>query len=418
MTGGRFSGSLGALVERDYRLLFAATFTTSFGDMVAMVALAFAVLDYGSATDLGLVLAARQGVSAAVLVFGAVVSDRVPRNRVLVSASVVQGIAQAATAAMVIGDAETLAGFVILAAIWGAGDGLVIPAETGLIPQTVSPERLQQANALQGLSRGGVRILGPAVGGVLVVALNPGWALAVDSLTFFICAILLSRIRLAPLARGARERYFTELRAGWREFRSRTWLWMTVALFGIGNLFFMFQQVLGPAIADERLGGAGAWAAILSAGGVGSLLGGLFAMRHRPRKPMVACILWSALPIPYFATLALDVPAEVVAAASFVFGFGIANHVALWFTVFQREVPEHAQSRVSSYDALGSMVLTPLGAALAGPMAGWIGSSASLWIVAAVIGANTLALLLVPGIGSIGGESGDGTADRPVPVVP
>jgi MFS family permease len=393
---------LGALVERDYRLLFAATFTTSFGDMVATVALAFAVLDVGGATDLGLVIAARQGVSAAVLVFGAVVSDRVPRNRMLVGASLLQGTAQAATAALVIGDAATVEAFVLLGALWGAGDGLVIPAETGLIPQTVSPERLQQANALQGLSRGAVRILGPAAGGVLVVALDPGWALAVDSLTFFACAVLLGRIRVTPRAGAVRERYLTELRAGWREFRSRTWLWATVLLFGVGNLFFMAQQVLGPVIAEERLGGAGAWAAILAAGGVGSLLGGIFAMRHRPRHPMVACILWSAMPIPMFATLALDVPAEVVAAASFVFGFGIALHVALWFTVFQREVPEHAQSRVSSYDALGSMVLTPIGAALAGPMAGWIGSSATLWLVAGVIGLNTCALLLVPGIRDVG----------------
>ena len=402
MTGGRLASSLGALAERDYRLLFAATFTTSFGDMVATVALAFAVLDVGGATDLGLVIAARQGVSAAVLVFGAVVSDRVPRNLVLVSASLLQGVAQAATAGLVIADAATIEAFVILGMLWGAGDGLVIPAETGLIPQTVSPERLQQANALQGLSRGTVRILGPATGGVLVVLLNPGWALAVDSLTFFACAVLLGRIRIPPRAQVARQRYLVELRAGWQEFRSRTWLWATVLLFGIGNLFFMTQQVLGPVIAEQRLGGAGAWAAILAAGGVGSLLGGIYAMRHRPRRPMVACILWSSLPIPMFVTLALDVPAEVVAAASFVFGFGIALHVALWFTVFQREVPEHAQSRVSSYDALGSMVLTPLGAAMAGPMAAWLGSSTTLWIVAGVIAVNTLALLTVPGVGQVG----------------
>jgi hypothetical protein len=68
--------------------------------------------------------------------------------------------------------------FVAFALLWGLGDGLVTPAEMGLVPQTVSLERLQQANALQGLSRSGVRVVGPALGGVLVVALSPGWALA------------------------------------------------------------------------------------------------------------------------------------------------------------------------------------------------------------------------------------------------
>src|SRR5688500_6909118 len=106
MLRGRSRASLGALVERDFRLLFAATVTTSFGDMVALVALAFAVLEIGDASDLGLVLAARQGASALMLVFGAVLSDRMPRNRVLVGASLVQGAAQAAIAATVItGDA-------------------------------------------------------------------------------------------------------------------------------------------------------------------------------------------------------------------------------------------------------------------------------------------------------------------------
>jgi MFS family permease len=401
MLGGRLKGNLGALVERDYRLLFAATLTSSFGDMVNLVALAFAVLAVGDASDLGLVLAARTGASAAVVVFGAVFSDRLPRNRVLVSASLLQGTSQATLAALVLSGEASIPAFVVLAALWGAGDGLVLPAETGLIPQTVSPERLQQANALQGLSRSAVRVLGPGTGGAIAALLSPGWALAIDSVTFFVAAALLSRIRIAPRADAVRERYLTELRAGWREFRSRTWLWTTVLLFGLGNFFFMFQQVLGPAIAEDRLGGAGVWGAILSAGGVGALLGGLFAMRHRPKRPLVACILWSTLPVPMFVALATEAPAAVVGVGSFVFGFGIAIHVTLWFTVFQREVPEHARSRVSSYDALGSMILTPLGAAAAGPVAAAVGTSTALWLMSAAIVANTLAMLAIPSVRAI-----------------
>jgi MFS family permease len=88
------SGRLGALVEREYRLLFSATVVTSLGDAIASIALAFAVLAAGSATDLGIVFAARQGANAAVLLFGGVLSDRLPRSRMLVGASLVQGVAQ------------------------------------------------------------------------------------------------------------------------------------------------------------------------------------------------------------------------------------------------------------------------------------------------------------------------------------
>jgi MFS family permease len=109
---GRVRASLGALVERDYRLLFAATLVTSFGDAVALIALAFAVLDVASASGLGLVIAIRQAASASVLLLGGVVSDRMPRNRVLVGASLLQGAAQAATAATVLSGTASLPLFV------------------------------------------------------------------------------------------------------------------------------------------------------------------------------------------------------------------------------------------------------------------------------------------------------------------
>jgi hypothetical protein len=395
------SGRLGALVEREYRLLFAATFVTSLGDAMGLIALAFAVLAVGGATDLGLVLAARQGVSVAVLVFGGVLSDRVPRNRVLVGASTAQGVAQAAMAVSVLSGRASVGSFVAFALLWGAGDGLVVPAETGLVPQTISPARLQQANALQGLSRSGVRVLGPAIGGLLVVALNPGWALAADSASFFVCAALLSRIRIAPRVDVVRERFLRELRDGWREFRARTWLWSTVLLFGIGNLFFSFWQVLGPAIAKQRLGGAGAWAAILTAAGVGAILGGLWALRHRPQRPLVACILWPLCYVPQLLVLASGAPTGLVAAAALFGGFGIAVHVALWFTIFQREVPEWAQSRVASYDALGSFVLGPVGAALAGPVAIALGSAGALELAAGAIVVCNAAMLMIPAVWAI-----------------
>ena len=163
VVGRRLGEGLGALREREYRLLFGATLTTSVGGAVGTIALAFAVLDVAGATSLGIVIAVRQGASAAVLVFGGVLSDRARRNLVLVGASLVQGAAQAATAAIVLAGVATVPLLAVLGVLWGVGDGLVVPAETGLVPQTVSPARLQQANALQGLSRSGVRVVGPAL---------------------------------------------------------------------------------------------------------------------------------------------------------------------------------------------------------------------------------------------------------------
>ena len=392
---------LGALRERDFRLLFGATTITTAGDRIAGIALTFAVLDIASATALGVVFAVRQGVQALVVVGGGVLSDRLPRNLVLVGASLVQGVAQAATAACVLSGAGGIEAIVVLQAVYGVGLGLVIPAEVGLVPQTVRPERLQQANALQGMTRNLVGVLGPAIGGVVVVLGSPGTALALDAVSFFVCADILRRIRVPPREDTDTPGFLAELREGWQEFASRTWLWASVLFFGIGNLTFAGWNVLGPAIAEERLGGAGAWAAILTAGGVGAVVGGVLAIRFRPDRPMVACVLAAMLISLQALSLALGAPTWLIAVAAFFGGLGLAVHLTLWFTVFQQQVPERAQSRVASYDTLGSFVLVPVGTALVGPVAEAIGLTETLWICLIVMWASWLAILALPSVWAI-----------------
>jgi hypothetical protein len=394
---------LGALQERDFRLLFSATTITTVGDRLGGIALVFAVLEFGSGTDLGLVLASRMGVEAVVLLGGGVLSDRLPRNLVLVGASLTQGVAQAITAGLVLSGNASVASLIALQGLYGVGAGLVVPAEIGLVPQTVSPQRLQQANALQGLSRNVVGVLGPALGGILVVAGTPGGALAVDAASFGLCALLLARIRIPARERDhERSGFFHELREGWSEFAGRAWLWKSVVLIGFGNFAWVGAwSVLGPVVANEDLGGAGAWATILTLWGIGSVAGGFVALRIRPRRPFFVAIV-AALPLGLqLATLALHAPVWVVATAAFLSGGGLSIHIALWFTVFQREVPEHAQSRVSSYDAFGSFVLNPLGAAVAGPVAAAIGTEEALWAAAAVCFSTQLAAASLPSVRAI-----------------
>ena len=392
---------LGALRERDFRLLFGATTITTAGDRIAGIALTFAVLDIASATALGVVFAVRQGVQALVVVGGGVLSDRLPRNLVLVGASLVQGVAQAATAACVLWGVGGIEAIVVLQAVYGLGLGLVIPAEVGLVPQTVPPERLQQANALQGMTRNLVGVLGPAIGGVVVVLGSPGSALALDAVSFFVCADILRRMRVPPREDTDSPGFFAELREGWQEFASRTWLWASVLFFGIGNLTFAGWTVLGPAIAEERLGGAGAWAAILTAGGIGAVVGGVLAIRLRPDRPMVACVLAAMLISLQALSLALGAPTWLIAVAAFFGGLGIAVHLTLWFTVFQQQVPERAQSRVASYDTLGSFVLVPVGTALVAPLAASIGVTETLWLCLVVMWASWVAILALPSVWAI-----------------
>jgi MFS family permease len=398
-----FRARLGALSEREFRLLFSGTAVSTLGDALADIALVFAVLEVSdSAAALGAVLAARSVMEVAGIAFGGVLADRVPRNLVLAGACVVQGVAQAATAALVLGGSGSIAAILVLQAVYGAGSSVVWPAEIGLIPDTVSAPRLQQANALMGLTRDVTRAIGPAVGGALVVAGSPGLALAVDAASFAVCGALLVRIRVPRRARSAESSSFLrELHDGWREFAAHTWLWGAVLFFSLTVFAYSAWLVLGPIVAEDEYGGAGAWAAILVAGGAGAVLGGLVAIRVRPRRPLVASVAWLIPWVGEMVALALGAPLWLIVCVSAVGGVGLALHIALWFTVFQQRVPAETRSRVSSYEALGSLVLAPVGLVVAGPAADAFGTDAVLWASAALGLASLAAILLIPSVWAI-----------------
>jgi len=393
----------GALAERNFRLLFTSSTISGLGDGISLIALVFAVLQVSdSAVSLGIVLAARQVADAAIVLAAGVWADRLPRHVLLIAVAIVQGAAQAATGALVLTGAATVALLVGLQALYGLAEGFVLPASTGLTPATISASRLQEANALLGLSRNGTRIIGPAIGGALVAVGSPGLALMADAASFAVAALLLWRLRLPARAAIVEAKpFFADLREGWGEFKRQTWIWTTIVFFGIGNFAFSSYFVLGPIIAKRELGGAPAWAAITTAWSVGALLGGLLALRFRPRKPLAAsCVsAWPIILQPLAFGLGLPLP--VLIAVSALSGAGIAVHLALWFTVFQQQVPPEAMSRVSSYDSFGSFVLGPLGAALAGPVAAVIGVRETLLWAAAVIAVTEAIVFAQPSVHAI-----------------
>jgi MFS family permease len=388
-------GKLGALAERNFRLVFSSTTISALGDGVTTVALAFAVLGItDSPTALGLVIAAKQATAAAITIAAGVLADRLPRHLVLVTAAAVQGTVQAIAGTLLITGHATVWMLIVLALVFGLADGFVIPTSQGLIPLVVSAVRLQQANALLGLSRSILGVLGPALGGVLVGAGSPGGALLVDAATFGAAAILMSRVRIPKRDDSVvPEPFLAELREGWNEFRRQTWIWTTIVFFGVCNFASMSVVVLGPLISKEHYAGVRTWAIVASSFGVGAILGGLIALRLRPWRPLlVSCVAAVPVALQPFGW-ALELPVTVLVAISVVAGVGIAIHLALWFTVFQRNVPEAALSRVSSYDALGSFVLVPLGAAIAGPIASAVGIEETL-IATGVIELVCFAIIL------------------------
>src|SRR5436190_1834230 len=293
----RLGATFGTLAEREFRLLFLGRLVSFLGSAFAPVAIAFAVLQVGSASDLGLVLAASMLPTVVFVLVGGVIADRLPRHAVLVVTNSASGAAQGLFAVVIVSGHAQLWELIAIQAVRGVSTAFFFPAAQGIVPEVVSAGRLQEANVLLRLSRNTTSILGAAVAGIVVAAVGPAWGLAVDAASYVLAALFLARIDLPPRPRRETPAFVRELVEGWDEFRSRTWLWVVVVAFGV-----------------------------------------------------------------------------------------------YWDTSLQQHVPREALSRVSSYDALGSWVLMPIGFAVVGPIAAIAGTRATLLGASALVWLAVLAM--------------------------
>jgi MFS family permease len=390
--------STGAWRRPSFRLLVIGQGVSSVGDGVAPIALSFAVLELtGSIRDLGIVLAARSLPLIVFVLAGGVLADRLPRKAVMMASDLVRAGAQAACAVLLLSGVAHIWELAALQALYGGARAFFGPASTGIVPELVDAGELQEANSLMGIAENLSSIVGPALGGVVVVAAGSGWGLAFDAAAFVVSAVSLALMRLADVSRPARRSAVAELREGWQAFAGRRWLWASVASLPlILVVVFAPLDVLGPEVAKAHLGGAGAWAAISTAMGIGAALGGVVGFRWHPRYPLRAAFLLTLAGEP--ALLVLLARHELLGA---IIGFGLVAGLTatvfnvLWFTALQREVPADQLSRVSSWDEIGSNLLNPIGLALVGPFALAVGISTTLYIAAGLSVLITLSVVSV-----------------------
>jgi MFS family permease len=388
----------------DLRFVFGATVVSSFGDGVVTVALAFAVLDLThSATDLGLILAARTITQVVLMLAGGVVADWMSRRTVMMAADLGRFLSQGAIGLLLVTGHATVFEIALSQVLVAIGTSFFDPASSGLI-QTVAGDLAQEANALKVIAISSAGLLGPAIGGVLVVAFGASWALLLDGASYLLSATLLSFVghRIAVTQRDADSLSFVaSLRGGYREIRSRTWLWALLMNMAVANVLAASYQVLGPLICDQHYGGAAAYASLSVVWAAGMVFGGSLLLRFKPRHTtrvaMIAAIPWMFPAI----LLALHAPLPLVGVFQFFSGVGITIDGALWWTAMQQHVPPEAMSRVSSWDYAGTLALMPLGLALAGPLASWVGTSTALIACAIAVTLVTVSSLFIREVWSL-----------------
>ncbi|MGE5290382.1 MAG: MFS transporter [Micromonosporaceae bacterium] len=388
---------LPVLEIRNFRLLLADRLLAPAAMAFSLVGVSFAVLNAtGSTAALSYVLAAQIAPSLVFTLIGGVVADRIPPQRVIIAGNIMIALGEAAFGVLVLTHHARLWQMIVLETLTGTGVAVFYPASQALLPRLVPGDLLQQASAVSRTAMNAAQMGGAALAGVFVAAAGPGWALTVCGTGMLGSVPLLLGIRSGAHEPQPRPGLIRELREGWSEFRSRTWLWAIVAQFCVILMaWYGSFQVLGPVVAKDHLGGPAAWGAITAAESVGLIGGGLASLRFTPRRPMLFVVLIGAALAISPLSLAMLWPLPLVCLASFGLGVMVEIMMVQWIVALTRRIPPAKHARVFAYDAVGSVMAMPVGALAAGPVAAAIGVSAAQYAAAVVIIAVS-ALALIP----------------------
>jgi MFS family permease len=410
------SGMTSPLAGPRFRLLWAGQTMSFLGDAVVPLALTLTILHAtGSASDLGLLLAAAMVPRVLLMPVAGVWADWFRRERVMLAASVVSAAAQLTVGIELLAGTVHIGHLVLLSGLYGVAAAFLTPATTALVAGTVPATQLRQANALLEVSRQLARLAGPALATGILFGAGAGWVFVIDATTFAVAAVTLAALRVDRHS-GQRETFRAELIGGWIELRRHRWLWTSLIAHAVWNLCVTSYQTVAPLVMIRILGSETGWVVVAQASAVGSVVGAFVALGVRPARPLIAVNAWlSTAALPLMA-VAAGAPIAVIAVAAGIMHVGISVGNTLWCTAMQVHVPGAVLSRVAAYDWLASLGPASIGLAIMGPVAGYAGARLTLSVGALALAAACLGALAVPEIRWLTANGAERRAD-PRPAV-
>ena len=396
-----------------FRTLLIARIISNIGNGLGPIALAFGVLSLEGATptSLSIVMAAQLGPMVVFMLFGGVLADRYPRALVVGTSDIFLSGFVVANGIMLINGSATVTSLAIIAFISGSLNALWWPAFAGLVPEVVPEEDLQSANSVIGLGANAANIAGTVAGGIIVAGIGAGWAMVTDGVSFLIAGILVFTLRKFGKTRDTSQHtpsVFEDLAHGWKEFSSRSWVVTVVA--GYSILVMIFESVLGvvgPVHAEQELGGPKPWSYILAALSVGMMAGVLVSLKVRPKRPLLIALIAQLGVATWIFTIGVTNWIPLIMVSAFFAGIALDFFFVLWQTAMQSNIPRESLSRVSSYDAFGSLVFAPFGLVIAGPITEKIGTEQTLVGMAIIFAVVLAAMLSVASVRNLRGQNLD-----------
>jgi MFS family permease len=382
-----------AIWSRNFRYYFTARSAGLLSWAMLPVAVSAGLLSsgYGLAVA-GYAMAFLVAPFAGLVLFGGVLADRFTARRMMIVADVANLAAHVLLAVLFVRGIDHLWHLYALLVVAGTANALFQPGAASTVPLVARD--VQGANGILRTSEAITGLAGPALAGVLVGFGSTGWVMILSAVAYGTSALCLLALRLGVVpAPPAGAGLWHNLAVGWREFRSRTWLWGVIVIWMVYAVLAWGPQlpVAAGVVVPEH--GATAFGILNSALGVGTVVGGLLAIRFKPRRPLAAgAVALVAYPL-YPLGLVLGWPVGALAVAQVLVGVGVGVWGVMWATSVQTQVPGDVLNRVHAYEVAGSVGMYPIGAALAGPAVAAFGTDRVL-LVGAVVGALTVVALL------------------------
>jgi len=384
--------------HKGFTSLAISRFISNVGNGISPIALAYGVLSLPGADgkDLSIVMAARFVPLLGFMLFGGVLADRFQRNRLVGASDMIGSFLAAISAISLIAGFSSVWLLALMGGLFGILNAIWWPAMSGVLPEILPKEKLQEGNAIIGLTTNFGYIFGTLTGGVLVATVGAGWGLLADAISFFIAGAIVWALPIIGKAKDKSPGILHDLIVGWREFISRSWVIAMVFAFALINMAFeSMLSVLGPLNFSDPKSGPREWSYNLAGLSVGMLIGGIWILKTKIRKPLFVAMILVAISSIWDFALAFDAPMSFTILASIFSGISLEIFMVTWSTSLQSHVPEESYSRVSSYDTLGSYGIAPLGIVIAGPLAMHFGVNNILLVTGVTtLVAATLSLLV------------------------
>ena len=379
-----------------YRVLVAALGLSLFGSGMWLVANVFQVRALGGGPiDLSFVATGNALGLVVTVLFGGVAADRIAQKRILITVEAAKCAAIAITAALALTGSLEIWHLAVISFFLGVADGFFYPAYSAMLPSILPAEQLLAANGFEGVVRPALmQAAGPAIASTIIAAFSPGAVFAVIVVTQLLAIVGLAFLRMTPVRREFTDEdlhpvraVFADLGGGFRYLVKTPWLLATLLFALILVLIIMgpIEVLLPFAVTDQTGGGAGEYAVVLAAFGLGGVLGSvLVASLPLPRRYLtIMNLLWGAGCLP-LAIIGFTSLLWVMVVALFIVGFCFSAATVIWGTLLQRRVPPELLGRVSSLDFFVSLAFMPISMAVAGPVGELIGLTPA-FVVAGIV---------------------------------